>query len=262
MRAFLIISAFIAFAPPSGAQDLNALKQRWLTKELEEFYVGDLLDTVVKLPKVYEKTSYLLNDTIFHHAAYKRTFGGGREDVYTETKRYEIIQLKRDTLVLRMPLRYGDVEKRIDTFYSEKSLVDRNFRFEKLQLVNIDNYLLSNDAKVFSVVISESGDIIYRGEHNTKPFTGVYKGRLSRQQMHKLLNILGSMAIQYQPKERDCPIDAGRQELIVYVNNKRYETRGCEGNHLLNMLLKFLCDLNETKGLMLKKYTGAIHLEN
>ncbi len=261
MKTLLLIISILTFGLSSSSQDLVQIKQRWFSKSLKEFYVGNIIDTVVKLPNVYEKTCYKLKDTIFYHAAYKRTFGGGKEDTITETNKYAIIYLSSDTLIMSMPEGYRDNERRIDTFFSEKSLVNKKFKLQRLQLTYTDNYFLSTEGKAFSLTVDRIGNIIYQGRHNTNPYMGTYKGKLTKLQMVQVIDILKTLWLEYQPDERECAIDAAPQTLIVYANNRRYSTKGCEGNYLLNELLNFFWDYNTDKQTRLNKYSGKLQLE-
>lgn len=266
MKKFIQLFVVIILSLQVKAQDYSALKQRWFNKNIEQFYVGDIFDAEIKTPKVYEKTCYVINDTtIVYNASYKRTFGNGKEDIYIEKKEYDNIRKTADTLILRMPKSYWDSSRHIDTFYNEKNITDNLFKFQKLQFAFLGNYSpwgpVEDQSKVFSLIIDSVGNITYQGVYNTTPYKGLFKGKLSKLQMKQLSEKLKKLWIEYQPIERKCALDATVQNLILYANNKRYETKGCEGNYFLDQLFNLFWNYNSDKKLQMTKYNGKFKLE-
>jgi hypothetical protein len=227
---WLVLTSVCTFASPTIyktwiGENLQYLK---LTKDKANFYYGSKQNDY--------GVSYKDSTLIFIDYFYTSGKTGRQHEDYI----YKVVKLTNDTLIVsplndRASKLIGNKEQLL--FIDKSTLYQTDLKFQRLFFSGTP---CLGSCPGMKIEIDSLGVTYFFAESNTGDYKGLYKGKLSKKQLNKLIEILKTSELDRFPTELGKPMDAPTYNFKFSYNNKIKTSNGYFVPYLDKPLLTYL----------------------
>jgi hypothetical protein len=245
MKYYLFTFILLSILSPLYAQNKMDLNKIWISSDLEYLDLRQS-DTAYFDYGSCRLEKYILEkeDSEIRLIKFNKYIGVKKPE--KKVIRYKIEKLTADTLIIRPLTKYSKVfVENEDKSYATKYHVNPKY----VELNNNDTYVFVDksiihdkhlifDKLFFSsssclgscpsmeIEIDSIGNISFSGRMHTGAYNGNYLGKLSKEKLETLIEILKSTSLEKIPKTLGGGIDSPNYNLIISYNNQIKEITG------------------------------------